>query len=131
MSDHFGSQGEPAGATEMVYVKLTREMAEKAIRETDWARLDAQTDEEIAANIASDPDAPPLMTGAMMASGVVRVIRMKLGITQVEFSRRFRIPLGTLRDWEQARATAPDFAIAYIRVIGQHPDLVAQVLEAT
>jgi len=31
-----------------------------------------------------------------------------------------------LRDWEQARATAPDFAVAYVRVIGQYPDIVAQ-----
>jgi putative transcriptional regulator len=34
-----------------------------------------------------------------------------------------------LRDWEQGRATAPDFAIAYMRVIGQHPDMVAKAVE--
>ncbi|WP_292489373.1 hypothetical protein [Mesorhizobium sp.] len=33
-----------------------------------------------------------------------------------------------MRDWEQARATAPDFAIAYVRVIGQHPDMVAKAI---
>jgi len=36
--------------------------------------------------------------------------------------------VGTLRDWEQARATAPDFAIAYIRVIAQFPDMVAKAV---
>ena len=28
----------------------------------------------------------------------------------------------------EARATAPDFAIAYVRVIGQHPDMVAKAV---
>ncbi len=111
----------------MAIIKVTPELLEQVIRETDWARLDAQTDEEIAANVASDPDAPPLMTGAMMASGVVRVIRMKLGITQVEFSRRFRIPLGTLRDWEQNRKQPDTTAMAYLRVISKEPDFVAKV----
>ncbi len=55
----------------------------------------------------------------------VRRVRQKLGLTQAEFSARFRVPLGTLRDWEQARATPPDFAIAYIRVIDRDPDLAA------
>ena len=29
---------------------------------TDWARLDAMSDEEIEQAIAADPDAPPLLT---------------------------------------------------------------------
>jgi len=57
---------------------------------------------------------------------LIRKTRNGLGLSQAEFARRFRVPVGTLRDWEQARATAPDFAVAYVRVIGQYPDLVAQ-----
>lgn len=57
---------------------------------------------------------------------LIRKTRTDLGLSQAEFSSRFRIPVGTLRDWEQARSTAPDFAVAYVRVIGQHPDMVAQ-----
>lgn len=54
--------------------------------------------------------------------------RTALGLSQAEFARRFRVPLGTLRDWEQARSLAPDFALAYVRVIARHPDLVAEAL---
>jgi len=32
----------------------------------------------------------------------VRTLRRALGLTQEEFAARYRIPLGTLRDWEQA-----------------------------
>lgn len=59
---------------------------------------------------------------------LIRKTRIGLGLSQSEFARRFHVPVGTLRDWEQARATAPDFAIAYVRVIGQHPDMVAQAV---
>ena len=59
---------------------------------------------------------------------LIRKTRTGLGLSQVEFASRFRVPVGTLRDWEQARAIAPDFAIAYVRVIGQHPDIVAKAL---
>lgn len=56
---------------------------------------------------------------------LIRRTRTALGLSQTEFASRFRVPVGTLRDWEQARATAPDFAVAYVRVIGLHPDMVA------
>ena len=59
---------------------------------------------------------------------LIRKTRTALGLSQSEFASRFRVPVGTLRDWEQARATAPDFAIAYVRVIGLHPDLVAKAV---
>lgn len=59
---------------------------------------------------------------------IIRKTRTDLGLSQAEFAARFRVPVGTLRDWEQARVTAPDFAVAYVKVIGQHPDLVAQAV---
>lgn len=59
---------------------------------------------------------------------LVRQTRTELGLSQSEFAVRFRVPVGTLRDWEQARVTAPDFAIAYVRVIRQHPDMVAKAV---
>ncbi len=59
---------------------------------------------------------------------LIRKTRTGLGLSQAEFAARFHVPVGTLRDWEQARATAPDFAVAYVQVIGQHPDIVAQAV---
>lgn len=59
---------------------------------------------------------------------LIRMTRTNLGLSQSEFASRFRVPVGTLRDWEQARVTAPEFAIAYVRVIAQHPELVADAV---
>lgn len=59
---------------------------------------------------------------------LIRMTREALGLSQPEFAARFRVPVGTLRDWEQARSMAPDFAVAYVRVIAAHPDMVARVV---
>jgi len=59
---------------------------------------------------------------------LIRMTRTALGLTQAEFAERFRVPVGTLRDWEQSRAMPPDFAVAYVKVIAQHPDLVAKAV---
>jgi putative transcriptional regulator len=75
--------------------------------------------------------------GAVTAEGlergqrarVIRTTRTKLGLSQAEFATRFRVPVGTLRDWEQARVMAPDFALAYVRVIGLHSDMVTKALQ--
>ena len=58
----------------------------------------------------------------------IRRTRTKLGLSQAEFAAKFHVPVGTLRDWEQARSAAPDFAVAYISVIDQHADMVVQAL---
>lgn len=81
--------------------------------------------------IPADPDDPEddNVTFDALDRGLrartVRRVRRNLGLTQAEFSARFRVPIGTLRDWEQARATPPDFAIAYIRIIERDPELAA------
>jgi len=50
-------------------VRATKVMAERAVREIDWEKFDAITDEEIEAQIAADPDLPPIMGGSETTSG--------------------------------------------------------------
>lgn len=61
-------------------------------------------------------------------SRLIRMTRTALGLSQEDFATRFHVPVGTLRDWEQARVTAPDFAVAYVRVIARHPDMVIEAV---
>ena len=77
---------------------------------------------------AEDFDASAKALDRGQRARLIRQTRTRLGLSQSEFATRFHVPVGTLRDWEQARATAPDFAIAYVRVIGQHPDMVAKAV---
>jgi putative transcriptional regulator len=99
---------------------------------TDWAALRAMTDEEIHAAALSDPDNPPLTPerqAKMRRVPRVKVIRRALRLTQEEFSARFRIPLGTLRDWEQGKSEPDQAARAYLTVIARDPEAVRKALE--
>jgi putative transcriptional regulator len=77
---------------------------------------------------AEDFDVTPEALERGQRARLIRKTRTALGLSQSEFANRFRVPVGTLRDWEQARVTPPDFAIAYVRVIGLHPHMVAKAV---
>jgi putative transcriptional regulator len=99
---------------------------------TDWARLEAMTEEEIEANALGDPDNPPLTDeelARMRRLPDTKRIREKLKLTQEEFSDRFEIPLGTLRDWEQGVGKPDRSARTLLRVIEQDPEGVVKALE--
>jgi putative transcriptional regulator len=58
----------------------------------------------------------------------VRTIRKAAGKTQPEFAAAYRIPVGTLRDWEQQR-TQPDApARTLLELIRKDPVGVAEML---
>lgn len=57
-------------------------------------------------------------------------IRRGLKMSQNEFARRFGIPPGTLRDWEQGRRKPEGPARAYLMVIERNPDAVRKALTA-
>lgn len=98
----------------------------------DWSRFDALTPEERHAAALADPDAQPLTEADMARMKPiprVSIIRRALRLTQEEFSRRFRIPLGTLRDWEQGRKEPDAATRAYLVVIARNPTAVAEALD--
>jgi putative transcriptional regulator len=90
------------------------------------------TDEEIEANALSDPDALPMtdaeLAEARPASEVLR-LRMRLGLSQAAFAKRFHINLRTIQDWEQGRRVPEEIARVYLKVIGRNPGVVAAALE--
>ncbi len=98
---------------------------------TDWARLDAMTEEEIEANALADPDSAPETEeeiAAMWGGDYLKSLRARLDMTQEEFSRQFRIPLGTLRDWEQGVSSPNQTARTLIRVIAREPEAALRAL---
>ena len=88
-------------------------------------------DEEAEANALADPDNPPMTQEELRAAPrmpQVKVIRRAFRLTQEEFSARYQMPLGTLRDWEQGRSVPDQTARAYLKVIAAHPEGTAAVL---
>ncbi len=99
--------------------------------DTDWARLDAMTEDEVLEAARSDPDAQPLSPeelGKMRRVSRVKVLRERLGMTQVEFAVAFGLPVSTLRDWEQKRSTPDAPARALLRAIEREPETMKRLL---
>jgi putative transcriptional regulator len=60
----------------------------------------------------------------------VRAIREGLGLSQQAFASAYRIPLATLKGWEQGRRQPDATASAYLSVIARLPDAARDVLRA-
>ncbi len=103
----------------------------KKMTKYDWDCFDEMTEAQRHAAALRDPDAQPITpdnVGRMKRTPKVKVIRRALGLSQEEFSAHFRIPLGTLRDWEQSRKEPDAAARAYLTVIARNPEAVSDAL---
>ena len=58
----------------------------------------------------------------------VRAVRKQLRMSQQEFARVYRIPLATLKNWEQGRRQPDAPAAAYLQVIAKHPRAAGDAL---
>jgi len=103
--------------------------------EPDWEALRALTDEEIAAQIAANPDAAPDLDWSLddpkvriMVPTDVKAIRAKFGLSQEQFAKAFALKLATLRDWEQERRMPHGPARALLKIIDREPAAVRRAL---
>ncbi len=99
---------------------------------TDWTKFDAMTEEERHAAALSDPDCQPTSEAGLKQFRRridVRALRKQLGLTQHQFATRFRLPLGTIRDWEQGTHWPDRAAHTLLTVIARDPDAVTRALE--
>ena len=60
----------------------------------------------------------------------VRALREQLGLSQHAFASAYRIPLATLKGWEQGRRQPDATASAYLSVIAHLPDAARSALQA-
>jgi putative transcriptional regulator len=99
--------------------------------DTDWAQLEALTDEEVMAAARSDPNAQllnPEQLATMRRVSRVKVLRQRLGMTQAEFAQAFHLPITTLRDWEQRRSAPDAPARALLLAIERDPEVMRRLL---
>jgi len=95
--------------------------------------LRPMTSEDVEKAALADPDAQPVTAAdfrRMKRTPRAKIIRRALDLTQEEFATRYRIPLGTLRDWEQGRAEPDQPTRAYLTLIARDPDHVSRILNS-
>ena len=59
----------------------------------------------------------------------VRAIRRQLHMSQQRFAETYRIPLPTLKNWEQGRRAPDAPAAAYLQAISRQPVAIKEALE--
>jgi putative transcriptional regulator len=119
----------------MPIVRRSTEEIRKRGGRVDWKRVRASGDREIAAQIASDPDTAGDVARLKGARRVynppvpnVRDIRLKLGLSQAAFARRFGFSVRTVQQWEQKRSVPDRPARILLRVIEESPRTVDKAL---
>ena len=80
---------------------------------------DAWTDQELAEAEPVDPPPSPAQ---------VRALRVKLGLSQAQFARRFGFTLDTVQQYGQGRRRPSGPALTLLRVIEADPDAVVRAL---
>ncbi len=108
--------------------RMTLKEAAKAGR-IDAAKLDVTTDEDIARQIADDPDvAPDLSTRSDPLPPDPRMLRERVGMSQEAFARTLGIPVATLRNWEQKRFKLDPAAVSLLRIVDRDPEAAFRLL---
>lgn len=98
---------------------------------TDWDALKRKTDKEVIEAARADPDAKPLtptQIGRLLPVVDVKALRKRLGMTQLKFSKTFKLSIGTVRDWEQGRFVPEAPARVLLTVIDRNHIAVVQAL---
>jgi putative transcriptional regulator len=106
--------------------KTFSEAAVRALAETDWARVDAMNDADIARQIGANPDAAPDMAPEID----VRAIRRAAGMTQAAFAAAYDFSIRTVQEWERGAKRPSGPARTLLRAIKADPEGLRRALAA-
>ena len=98
--------------------------ARNALAATDWNKIDAMTDEDLARQIASNPDAAPDMPSTVD----VRAIRRAAGMTQAQFAAAYEFSIRTVQEWERGAKKPNGPARTLLRAIKADPEGLRKAL---
>ncbi len=106
--------------------KTLSKAARDALAATDWGKLDAMTDDDIARQIASNPDSAPDMAPEID----VRALRRVAGMTQAQFAAAYEFSVRTVQEWERGAKKPSGPARTLLRAIKADPEGLRRALAA-
>jgi len=98
--------------------------AQAALAAVNWQEIDAMSDEDIAKQIAANPDAAPDMAPDVD----VYAIRKATGMTQAEFATTYEFSIRTLQEWERGAKRPSGPARTLLRAIKANPEALRKAL---
>jgi putative transcriptional regulator len=95
----------------------------------DRAKIDATTEADIRRHMIEDGQDETNLSGFAPVIPP-RLLRKRLGMTQMEFARALRIPVSTLRNWEQGRVLPDPAARSLLVIVARNPKVALKTLAA-
>ena len=119
----------------MVRRSFAEARARTGKKKVDRARIDAVTDEDIARQIADDPDVAPDMAEALERGKFVRLhvidsMRTRMGMSHEAFAERFGLDPAEVKDRETMGGVPNETIRTHLLVIGREPEAVARAVVA-
>jgi putative transcriptional regulator len=111
--------------------RMTLDQIKASKPKVDRAKIAATSEDDIARHMREDGEDPGAAPGAFVEDVPPAQIREHMGMTQVEFAEALRIPVATLRNWEQGRVRIDPAARALFRILNRDPKHALKALQPT
>ena len=113
----------------MALVRGTLESIRRVKPRIDRRTIDATTEADVQRHMREDGQQETDLTGFAPVIPP-QLLRKRLGMTQGEFARALRIPLSTLRNWEQGRVLPDPAARSLLAIVAKNPRAALRALAA-
>lgn len=114
----------------MARVRRTMERLRRMKSRVNRAKIDSTTETDIRRHMIEDGQYHTRDTAGFLPVVPPRMLRKHLGMTQAEFARALRIPLATLRNWEQGRVLPDPAARSLLILVARNPKAALKALAA-
>jgi len=113
----------------MAIIRRTMENIRRMKPRINRAKIDATTEAEIRRHMREDgQDENDFADFASVIPP--QVLRKQLRMTQAEFAKALRIPIATLRNWEQGRVLPDPAARSLLTIVARNPRAALRALAA-
>jgi putative transcriptional regulator len=112
----------------MALVRRTLDQVQRVKPRIDRAKINSTTEADIRRHMLEDGQNPAAELAGFAPVIPPQVLRKHL--TQAEFARALRIPLSTLRNWEQGRVLPDPAARSLLRIVARNPKAAFKALVA-
>jgi putative transcriptional regulator len=113
----------------MAIIRRTMENIRRMKPRINRAKIDATTEADIRRHMREDgQDENDFVDFAPVIPP--QVLRKQLRMTQAEFAKALRIPIATLRNWEQGRVLPDPAARSLLTIVARNPRAALRALAA-
>jgi putative transcriptional regulator len=114
----------------MAIVRRTLEHIRRVKPAINRVKLDSTTEADIRRHMIEDGQDPRADLSGFAPMIPPQMLRKHLQMTQTEFASALRIPLATLRNWEQGRVLPDPAARALLTIVAKNPKAALKALAA-